>query len=159
MRLGKLPSCGRKTGKQMRRDQALRMAPESNSEAERMGAGGGLPRDLSSLKSSFSFSNDLPRYESPTECTIEDMRRSRWTGISLLAFTPAMGGCDPLFDVGGAFFPGWLLAVFAGFACVMGLRAVLNWLKVSAHLWLPTISYISFFVVCSIGFWLMLFRT
>ena len=24
-----------------------------------------------------------------------------------------MAGCDPLFDVGGAFFPGWLLAVFA----------------------------------------------
>ena len=87
------------------------------------------------------------------------MSRSRRACLLLVFTSLGLGGCDPLFDLGGAFFPGWLLAAILAFILTLLVRWVLLKTKVDEHLWLRTISYIGLFTMCSIFLWLLFFRT
>ena len=87
------------------------------------------------------------------------MRRSRRACLLLIFTSFGLGGCDPLFDIGGAFFPGWLLAAILGFFATILVRWILLLVKVDEFLWFRTVSYIGFFTMCSVFLWLLFFRT
>lgn len=36
-----------------------------------------------------------------------------------------LGGCSPTWEVGGAYFPAWLICMVAGLACTLAVRFVL----------------------------------
>ena len=87
------------------------------------------------------------------------MRRSRRACLLLVFTSFGLGGCDPLFDLGGAFFPGWLLAAMLALAVTLLIRWILIRFNVDDHLWLRTASYVGLFIMCSISLWLLFFRT
>jgi hypothetical protein len=87
------------------------------------------------------------------------MQRSRRACLLLIFTSLGLGGCDPLFDIGGAFFPGWLLAAILGFVVTLLVRWILVRVRVDEFLWLRTVSYICLFTMCSVFLWLLFFRT
>lgn len=89
----------------------------------------------------------------------QTMQRSRRACLLLIFTSFGLGGCDPLFDIGGAFFPGWLLAALLAVGLTFLIRWILVRFGLDEFLWLRTLSYIGMFTMCSIGFWLLFFRT
>ena len=94
----------------------------------------------------------------PVECTILPMKRSRTAILPLLFCTLGMAGCDPLFDIGGAYFPGWIMAALIAVGLTVAIRWVLVGLRLNEHLWLRSLAYIGLFTALSITSWLILFR-
>ena len=76
----------------------------------------------------------------------------------LMGLSLGMGGCDPLFDVGGAYLPGWLLAVMLALGMTFLVRWILVLCRVDEFLWLKSIAYISLFTTFSLSFWYFFFR-
>ena len=69
-----------------------------------------------------------------------------------------LGGCDPLFDVGGAYLPGWLFAVLLALGFTFLVRWVLVLCRVDAYLWLRSLAYMSLFTAFAISLWYFFFR-
>lgn len=90
----------------------------------------------------------------------QDCRRSRrallFVGTPCLLF---LGGCDPIFDVGGAFFPAWILAAFIGLVLTGLIRAGLVHWGIDRRLFGGGFAYIGLFACLSILAWLWFFRT
>lgn len=70
-----------------------------------------------------------------------------------------LGGCDPIFDVGGAFFPAWLLAAVIGLVVTILVRAGLVHWGIDRRLFGGGFAYIGLFICLSILTWLWFFRT
>lgn len=68
-----------------------------------------------------------------------------------------MAGCDPIFDVAGAYFPAWLLCVILGGLSTLVIRNILVRLEIDMHLWWKTVAYIGLFVTCSSWIWILFF--
>ena len=86
------------------------------------------------------------------------MHRSR-VGISLLmSLSLGMGGCDPLFDVGGAYLPGWLFAALLALGLTFLVRWILVLCRVDEFLWLKSVAYISLFTAFALSLWFFFFR-
>lgn len=80
----------------------------------------------------------------------------------MLALAPSLlvlGGCDPIFDVGGAFFPSWVFAVVIGILGLVLVREILIKLRVDEHLLGHGLAYVGVFVTVSIVVWIWFFRT
>lgn len=92
------------------------------------------------------------------ECTIPRMQRSRWAILPLLFCSLGMAGCDPLFDIGGAYFPGWIMAALIALVVTLAIRWILVSLRLNEHMWLRSLAYIGLFAALSITSWLILFR-
>jgi hypothetical protein len=76
-----------------------------------------------------------------------------------VAATCLMAGCDPIFDISGAFFPAWLVAAVLGVVATIVVRGLLVRLRLEAHLGWPTLAYLGFFTMTTLGVWLWLFST
>lgn len=87
------------------------------------------------------------------------VRRSTLVAAGGVAATPLLAGCDPIFDVSGAFFPAWLVAAVAGVAATIAVRGVLVRCRLEAHLGWPTLAYLGFFTMATLSLWLWLFST
>ena len=80
-------------------------------------------------------------------------------GILLLPVLTTLGGCDPIFDIGGAFFPSWLFAVIVGIVGVVIVREVLTKVRIDEHLYGHGLAYLGVFVSISTVIWIWFFRT
>lgn len=78
--------------------------------------------------------------------------------LLLLAFLP-LAGCDPIFDVAGAFFPAWILCVLIGFILSLVIRDVLVRFGLDNHLGWKVPAYIGLFTMLSCSTWLIFFST
>ncbi len=85
-------------------------------------------------------------------------RTARAAGL-LLPTVLVLGGCDPIFDIGGAFFPSWVFAVILGIFGLVIVREILVKLKIDEHLYGHGLAYLGVFVTISIIFWIWFFRT
>ena len=83
---------------------------------------------------------------------------ARAAGI-LLPTVLVLGGCDPIFDIGGAFFPSWVFAVVVGLVGLVIVREILVRLKIDEHLYGHGLAYLGVFVTISIIIWIWFFRT
>ena len=70
-----------------------------------------------------------------------------------------LGGCDPIFDVGGAFFPSWILAVVVGLVATAVVREVLVRFRIDERLFGRGFAYLGLFTCVSILVWIWFFRT
>jgi hypothetical protein len=68
-----------------------------------------------------------------------------------------LGGCSPTLEIGGAYFPGWLVSAVAGLVAVGGFRAVLLWCGLDEALEPRSLAYPAWAVFFTLLFYLLLF--
>ena len=76
-----------------------------------------------------------------------------------MAAAPWLAGCDPIYDLDGAFFPAWLGAAVGGVVITLVVRAILVRTRIDDHLPWRGIAYLGLYVMSSISLWLMLYPT
>jgi hypothetical protein len=78
--------------------------------------------------------------------------------LLLLAVLP-LGGCDPIFDVAGAYFPAWIICAISGFILTLVVRDILVRTGLDPHLGWKTLAYLGLFSMSSSSIWLIFFST
>ena len=78
--------------------------------------------------------------------------------LLLLTLLP-LAGCDPIFDVAGAFFPAWIICIVAGFIITLLARDILVRTGLDPNLGWKVLAYVGFFTMVSSSIWLMFFST
>jgi hypothetical protein len=68
-------------------------------------------------------------------------------------------GCDPVINIGGTFFPGWMVAILIGSALTVAIRYILVFTRVEPHLGPLALIYTSLGVLLSVVSWLILYRS
>lgn len=76
--------------------------------------------------------------------------------VALLLLVP-LGGCDPLVNIEGAFFPAWLVAGVTGLVCMVVTWSLLRRFGIDEHLLLRALSYICMFIFYTTLTWLILY--
>lgn len=70
-----------------------------------------------------------------------------------------LGGCDPIFDVAGAYFPAWILCLIVGLVTTMVVREILLRSGIDKHLFWKPIAYSGCFLTVACWVWLIFFST
>jgi hypothetical protein len=80
-------------------------------------------------------------------------------GVLVLAaaFVP-FPACDPLVDVAGAFFPGWMLCILCGIALTVLVRQILWRARIEPFLGPLLVVYPSLAAAIALVLWLELYR-
>ena len=73
------------------------------------------------------------------------------------ALVVCSGGCNPLVNVEGSFFPAWMLCLVAGVALSVAARALFVLLRLEPHLGPPVLIYPSLTLLMSVLTWLALY--
>jgi hypothetical protein len=76
-----------------------------------------------------------------------------------LAALVGLTGCDPIFDLEGAFFPSWMLCLLAGIVLTALLRPLLARVGLEPYLGPPALIYSCLALLISFATWLTFFRT
>ena len=76
--------------------------------------------------------------------------------LGLLLLLP-LGGCDPLVNIEGAFFPAWLVSGITGIVCMVITWSILRRLRIDEHMLLRAISYICMFIFYTTLTWLLFY--
>ena len=74
------------------------------------------------------------------------------------AIALALAGCDPVINLAGANFPGWLLCAIAGIAIAAGLRPLFVALRLEPHLGPLAIVYPALATLAACLVWLAFFN-
>ncbi|MAJ46152.1 MAG: hypothetical protein CBC35_02500 [Planctomycetes bacterium TMED75] len=93
---------------------------------------------------------------------IDVIVRTSQTSIRTLLLAVAclpLGGCDPIFDVAGAYFPAWILCLVAGLLVTMAIRELLLRAGIDQHLFWKPIAYTGCFLTVACWVWLFFFST
>ena len=77
-------------------------------------------------------------------------------GLLVTACLP-LAGCDPIFDIAGAYFPSWILSMVLGVIACLVLREVLVRTGVDKHLFLKPAAYTGVFLSVACWIWLVFF--
>jgi len=77
----------------------------------------------------------------------------------LILLALPLAGCDPIFDVAGAYFPSWIVCIIAGGIVTLIVRDILIRLGMHAHLGWTAIAYAGLFAMLSCSIWLIFFTT
>lgn len=80
----------------------------------------------------------------------------RLTGM--LAFAALAGGCDPVVNLYGSFFPAWLICLLMGVAMAAALRLVFAATELEEHMSPLLLVYPSLALLLACVSWLLLFR-
>lgn len=88
------------------------------------------------------------------------MRKSVFTTAATFSALPALSGCThaPILNIGGSFFPSWMICLAIGIACTAALRVFLSRCKLHAEIGLPHLFYPALALFFSCMLWLILFR-
>lgn len=70
-----------------------------------------------------------------------------------------LGGCDPVIDLEGAYFPAWLLCVIVGIALAAVLRYLFLWLKIEQHMGPLPLIYSCLALLMALVTWIIFFPT
>lgn len=70
-----------------------------------------------------------------------------------------LAGCDPVFDIGGSFFPSWMVCMIVGVVLAIALRLVLARIGVEPHLGPLPLVYGCLAALLTMSTWLVFFRT
>ena len=70
-----------------------------------------------------------------------------------------VAGCDPVINIGGTFFPGWMVAILIGSALTVAIRYILVFTRLEPHLGPLALIYTSIGLLLSVVSWLILYRS
>ena len=76
-----------------------------------------------------------------------------------MLFVLPMGGCDPIFDVAGAYFPSWIISLLVGGGGTLIIRDILVRLGLDTYIGWKVLAYLGLFTMLSTTFWLIFFST
>jgi hypothetical protein len=69
----------------------------------------------------------------------------------------ALGGCDPIVDIQGSFFPSWIVCLAAGIALTAVAHRLFVLARVAPHLGPPLLIYPSLSLLLTLTTWLVLY--
>jgi len=78
---------------------------------------------------------------------------------AMLALLAGLGGCDPVFDLEGAFFPSWMLCLLGGVVGAALLRPLFARSGLEPHLGPLPLIYSCLALLLSFAAWLTFFPT
>jgi hypothetical protein len=68
-------------------------------------------------------------------------------------------GCDPVLNIQGAFFPGWLASMAIGSTLTVAIRYLFVVTRLEAHVGPPALIYTSLALLLTLVSWLILYRS
>lgn len=76
------------------------------------------------------------------------------------AVVTVLSGCGhaPMLNIGGSYFPSWMLCLVISIACAIGLRGLLRYRVLEEEIALLALFYPAFVLLLSCTLWLLLFR-
>ena len=75
----------------------------------------------------------------------------------IAAFTLTMIGCDPQFNISGAYFPDWLACILGALFCTWLLRLALIRIHGIQYLFPEFVIYLCIFIAFACSLWLLFF--
>ena len=81
---------------------------------------------------------------------------SGWFTVAVLVFF--VSGCDPILNIGGTFFPGWMVAILIGSALTVAIRYIFVFTRLEPHVGPLALIYTCLCVLLSVVSWLILYR-
>jgi len=82
-------------------------------------------------------------------------------GFRILVFSALVffaAGCDPILNIGGTFFPGWMVAILIGSALTVAIRYIFVFTRLEPHVGPLALIYTSLGLLLSVISWLILYR-
>ncbi|MEO6847018.1 MAG: YtcA family lipoprotein [Chthoniobacterales bacterium] len=81
-----------------------------------------------------------------------------WSKKALIAlWALSMAGCDPQFNISGAYFPAWLACVFAGLIGTWLLHLAFVRKGIASHIRPAGFIYLCIFIAIACALWLLFF--
>ena len=68
-------------------------------------------------------------------------------------------GCDPVLNIQGSFFPGWMASILIGSALTVAVRYLFVVTRLEPHVGPPVLIYTSLGVLLTVVSWLILYRS
>jgi YtcA family len=85
--------------------------------------------------------------------------RNLFHGVAVAVLILFAPGCDPVINIGGTFFPGWMVAILIGSALTVAIRYIFVFTRVEPHLGPLALIYTSLGLLLSVVSWLILYRS
>jgi len=85
--------------------------------------------------------------------------RNLFRGVTAAVLILFGAGCDPVINIGGTFFPGWMVAILIGSALTVAIRYIFVFTRVEPHLGPLALIYTSLGLLLSVVSWLILYRS
>ena len=79
--------------------------------------------------------------------------------LSIVSLLPIFVACDPILDIDGAFFPGWMLCIIIGIALAFAAHPVFVRLGIAEYIGPPVLIYPCLALLLTLAAWLVLFPT
>jgi hypothetical protein len=79
--------------------------------------------------------------------------------VILVGSCLAVGGCDPIVEVFGSFFPAWLICLFGGVTLAILTRELFARVRIEPHLGPLFIVYPSLGLLFTLIMWLVFYRS
>jgi hypothetical protein len=79
--------------------------------------------------------------------------------VSIAALVFVATGCDPVLNIGGTFFPGWMVSILIGSALTVVIRYVFVFTRLERHVGPLALIYTSLGLLLSVVSWLILYRS
>lgn len=91
----------------------------------------------------------------------DDGRGPTAARVCLLAWAGAVTalGCEPIIDVEGAFFPGWLLCLLLGVFGAVAARYLFVWLRIERYVEPGWLIYTALATLLALASWMLLFHS
>ena len=85
--------------------------------------------------------------------------RTRLASLASLAAALGCAGCDPIFEIDGAFFPAWLVCMVLAVAPLLSVRWALRKWAIEEHAHPVSLTYLGVYVASVLLLWLGIYRT
>ena len=85
--------------------------------------------------------------------------RNLFRGVTAATLILFGAGCDPVINIGGTFFPGWMVAILIGSALTVAIRYVFVFTRLERHVGPLALIYTSLGLLLSVVSWLILYRS
>ena len=85
--------------------------------------------------------------------------RQIFRGVTIVVLILFAAGCDPVLNIAGTFFPGWMPAILIGSALTVAIRYLFVFTGLEPHLGPLALIYTSLGVLLSVVSWLILYRS
>jgi hypothetical protein len=79
--------------------------------------------------------------------------------VSVAALILFAASCDPVLNIGGTFFPGWMASILIGSALSVAIRYLFVFTGLEPHVGPLALIYTSLGVLLSVVSWLILYRS